>query len=101
MNPAHFPSIFNRGYLMQAKPLTRYDLNDVHKAIDLYDRKIAYCKNFEVFDSEQARATALQKLVTKRESLVKTAAEAASRGITSDPKYLPRSFKQATAAKAA
>lgn len=74
-------------------PDSKSALKDLHKQIDFFDRKIAYCRNYEKFDSEEDRAAALQKLVTKRESLVKTALGMASRGIVCDPKYLPRSFK--------
>jgi len=79
---------------MQGKPTSRYDLNDLHQEIDFFDRKIAYCRNYEKFDSEQERATAVQKLVTKRGTLVKNALEAVNRGIECDPKYIPRSFKE-------
>ncbi len=78
---------------MQAKHFGKYELKDLHQEIDLFDRKIAYCENHEPFDSQQARAAALQKLVSKRESLAKAALAMASRGIECDPKYLPRSFK--------
>lgn len=70
-------------------------LKELHQEIDLFDRKIAYCQNFEKFDSEQERSSAVQKLGTKREALVKIARGMASRGIECDPKYLPRSFKEA------
>lgn len=73
-------------------PDSKYALKDLHQEIDLFDRKIAYCQNYEKFDSEDARAAALKKLVTKRESLVKAALGMASRGVVCDPKYLPRSF---------
>ncbi len=86
---------------MQAKPSSRYDLKDLHQEIDFFDRKIAYCQTHETFDSDQARAAALQKLITKRETLVKTALDAVSRGIECDPKYLPRSFKEAEQVKVA
>lgn len=79
---------------MPAKPVSKYTLKDVHLEIDLFDRKISYCQKYETFASEEARATALHKLVTKRETLVKTAVEAVSRGVECDPKYLPRSLKQ-------
>jgi hypothetical protein len=78
---------------MQSPLASEYQLIDVHKEIDLFDRKIAYCQNYEKFDSEVARASALKKLGTKRASLVKVAEGLASQGITCDPKYLPRSFK--------
>lgn len=77
---------------MQVKPASKYDLKDLHQEIDLFDRKIAYCQSYEKFDTEEARATALQKLINKRETLVKAASDAVSRGIEYDPKYLPRSF---------
>jgi len=79
---------------MPAKPVSKYELKDLHQEIDLFDRKIAYCKAFETFASEEARAAALQKLMTKREGLVKRAVEAVNSGVECDPKYLPRSFKQ-------
>jgi hypothetical protein len=80
---------------MQVKTDSKYALKDLHGEIDLFDRKIAYCETHEAFDSQQARESALQKLVTKRESLVKAALAMASRGIECDTKYLPRSFKAA------
>lgn len=87
---------------MNAEPASRFDLKDLHQEIDFLDRKIAYCQTYEKFDSDHARAVTLQKLVTKREGLVKTALKAVSRGIEFDPKYLPRSFKEsATGEKAA
>ncbi len=80
----------------------KYVLKDLYQAIDLYDRRIAYCQNYEKFDSDQARSSALHKLVTGREAAVKTALAMAGRGVECDPKYLPRSFKeQAAAAKGA
>jgi hypothetical protein len=80
---------------MQVRPDSKYALKDLHEEIDLLDRKIAYCESHEKFDSEQGRESALQKLVTKRETLVKAALAMASRGVACDPKYLPRSFKAA------
>lgn len=74
-------------------PYSRSALKDLHKQIDFFDRKMSYCQNYEKFDSEKARATALLKLVTNREALVKTALGMESRGIVCDPKYLPRSFR--------
>ena len=78
---------------MPAIPDSKYALKDLHVEIDLFDRKIAYCRANEKFDSEERRASALQKLVTKRETLVKAALAMAGRGVQCDSKYLPRSFK--------
>jgi hypothetical protein len=83
---------------MQAPSPNPYYLIDVHKEIDLLDRKIAYCQAFEKFDTEVLRASALKKLGTKRSTLVKVAEDLTSKGITCDPKYLPRSFKAAALA---
>ncbi len=78
-------------------PDSKYALKDLHQEIDFYDRKIAYCQNYETYDSEEARAAALKKLGTKRSTLVKSALSMASRGVVCDPKYLPRSFKEQAA----
>lgn len=74
-------------------PDSKYALKDLHQEIDLFDRKIAYCQSYEEFASDEARAAALRKLTTRRESLVKTAMSMAGRGVECDPRYLPRSFK--------
>ena len=81
---------------MQAKPTTKYEMKDLHQEIDLFDRKISYCQNHEKFKSETERGAALQKLENKRGTLVKTALDAAARGIEFDPKFLPRSFRAPT-----
>ena len=78
---------------MPTRPDNKYELQDLYQEIDLFDRKIAHCQNFEKFATDEERAAARQKLVTKREALVKTALEMASRGVACNPKYLPRSFK--------
>jgi hypothetical protein len=84
---------------MPANPDSKYTLKDLHQEIDFLDRKIAYCHNQQAFDSEAARVSELHKLETRRESLVKTALAMAGRGVECDPRYLPRSFRQAAAAK--
>jgi hypothetical protein len=86
-------------HTMQSKPVNKYALKDVHQEIDLFDRKISYCQSLERFESDDARATALQKLTKRREILVRLALEAARDGVPVDPKFLPRSFKQATTAE--
>ena len=80
---------------MRVRPDSMYALKDLYEEIGLFDRKIFHCKTYEVFDSEEARSTALQKLVTKREPLVKAAVAMAGRGVECDAKYLPRSLQQA------
>ncbi len=82
---------------MQAKPDSKYALQDMYEEIDLFDRKIAHCRTHEKFDLEPERESALGKLMTKREALVKAALAMVSRGVECSPKYLPRSLKQPTA----
>lgn len=94
----HPPEFRNEGTPIQIITDSKYALKDLHEEIDLFDRNIAYCQTYAKFDSEELRAKALHKLVVKRESLVKTALAMASRGVQCDPKYLPRSFKQAAEA---
>jgi hypothetical protein len=78
---------------MPARSDNKYELKDLYQEIDLFDRKIAHCQNFEKFATDGERAAVLQKLVTKRKALAKAALEMAGRGVECDPKYLPRSFK--------
>lgn len=77
---------------MQTYSPTKYHLADLHKEIDLFDRKIAYCRQFEKFDAESERASALSKLQKKRLSLLKIAMSFSDQGIEFDPKSLPRSL---------
>jgi hypothetical protein len=77
---------------MQTYSPNKYHLVDLHKEIDLYDRKIAYCKQFEKFDLESERTSALGKLQRKRLSLLRLAMSFSSQGIEHDPKFLPRSL---------
>jgi hypothetical protein len=77
---------------MQTYSPTKYHLADLHKEIDLFDRKIAYCQQFEKFDGAHERASAVSKLQKKRASLLKTAMSFTAQGIEFDPKSLPRSL---------
>jgi len=71
----------------------KYYLRDLHREIDLYDRKLIHILNHEVFATEDLRLTAARKLTTKRESLAETARTLAAAGIEYDDKELPRSFR--------
>ena len=77
---------------MQTYVPNKYNLMDLHKEIDLYDRKIAYCQQFEIFEFESERAATVKKLERKRQSLVKLAMNYSSLGIEHDPRFLPRSL---------
>lgn len=78
---------------MALHPRNKYHLRDLHREIDLFDRKIAHNETHAVFATEELRASEIKKLKTKRGTLVKVAAELVSEGIGYDPKDLPRSFK--------
>ena len=79
---------------MKRKPDSKFVLNDLHQEIDPLDGKIACCQTLEEFDSQDERESALRKLATKRQSLVKTALAMTGRGIKCSRKNFPRSFKQ-------
>ena len=77
---------------MQANVHSSYALKDLHQAIDLIDRKIVYCREWERFASPDGRETQLRKLSSKRASLVKSALTLTNLGVSCDPQFLPRSF---------
>jgi hypothetical protein len=77
---------------MQANAYSPWALKDLHQAIDLIDRKIAYCAAGETFESQEARAIQLRKLSSKRAALVKSAHALSTLGVRCDPQFLPRSF---------
>ena len=83
---------------MQARPASKYHLKDLYQEISFYDRKIAYCQNFEKFDSDEERSRAVEKLTKKRKTLVRSAAAMASAGVECDPSLLPRSLQNAESA---
>ena len=80
---------------MAVHPRNKYHLRDLHREIDLFDRKIAHSETHAVFATEELRATEIKKLRTKRQTLVKVAAELVSEGIGFEQKDLPRSLKTA------
>ncbi len=82
---------------MALHPRNKYHLRDLHREIDLFDRKIAHSETYAAFATEELRAAEIKKLRTKRGTLVKVAAELVSEGIDFEPKDLPRSFKTAEA----
>ena len=71
----------------------KYFLRDLHREIDLYDRKLVHTLKHEVFATEALRDAATRKLVTKRESLAATARTLAASGIEFNDGELPRSFR--------
>lgn len=71
----------------------KYFLRDLHREIDLYDRKLIHMLKHEVFATDALRDVATRKLATKRESLAATARSLAASGIEFHEHELPRSFR--------
>jgi hypothetical protein len=71
----------------------KYYLRDLHREIDLYDRKLIHLQKHEVFATETLREAAVKKMATKRETLVATAKSLAASGIEYHESELPRSFR--------
>jgi len=75
-----------------APPNDKYLLRDLHREIDLYDRKLAYLNQFAEFASPGDREEAEKQLRTKRARLEKNALELVASGVEYEEKDLPRSF---------
>lgn len=71
----------------------KYYLRDLHREIDLYDRKLIHLQKHEVFATETLRDAAVKKMSAKRETLVATARSLAASGIEYHESELPRSFR--------
>lgn len=71
----------------------KYYLRDLHREIDLYDRKLTHMLKHETFATEALRDAAVRKLTTKRDQLAETARSLAASGVEFDAQELPRSFR--------
>jgi hypothetical protein len=71
----------------------KYFLRDLHREIDLYDRKLIHTNKHETFDSEALRDAAVRKLVLKRDALISTARTLHANGIEYADHELPRSLR--------
>lgn len=71
----------------------KYFLRDLHREIDLFDRKMIHLVKHESFATDALRDAAIRKLSVKRESLVATARTLAASGIEFAPHELPRSLR--------
>ena len=71
----------------------KYFLRDLHREIDLYDRKLIHMLKHEAFATDALRDAAARKLATKREALAATAKSLAASGIEFQDHELPRSFR--------
>ena len=76
-----------------APPHGKYFLRDLHREIDLYDRKLAYLNNYVEFASSGERKEAEQRLLAKRAPLEVTARKLAASGVEFEAQDLPRSFR--------
>ena len=73
----------------------KYYLRDLHREIDLYDRKLTHMLKHETFGTEALRDAAVRKLTAKRDQLAETARSLAASGVEFDANELPRSFRPA------
>jgi hypothetical protein len=71
----------------------KYFLRDLHREIDLYDRKLIHLTRHETFDTETLREAAVRKLAVKRDALVTTARTLHANGIQFADHELPRSLR--------
>ena len=71
----------------------KYFLRDIHREIDLYDRKMIHLVKHETFATDALRDAAMRKLSLKREGLVTTAKSLAASGIEFADHELPRSLR--------
>jgi len=75
----------------------RYQLKSIHEEIGLCDRKLAHMEKFETYASDEARASAIAKMTTKRAKLAKTAQNLTDAGVEYLPSEVPRSLRPAEA----
>ena len=71
----------------------KYFLRDLHREIDLYDRKLVHLTKHEAFDTDALRDAAQRKLVLKRDALITTARTLHASGIEYADHELPRSLR--------
>ena len=71
----------------------KYFLRDLHREIDLYDRKLIHMLKHEIFATESLRDAATRKLATKREALAAVAKTLVASGVEFHECDLPRSFR--------
>lgn len=71
----------------------KYFLRDLHREIDLYDRKLIHLTRHESFDTEALREAAVRKLTAKRDALISTARTLHANGIEFADHELPRSLR--------
>ncbi len=79
--------------MMRAVVQDKYFLRDLHREIDLYDRKLVHLAKHEAFDSDSLRETAVRKMTTKRDALVVTARALHASGVEFANHELPRSLR--------
>ncbi|GAA3750844.1 hypothetical protein [Terriglobus aquaticus] len=71
----------------------KYFLRDLHREIDLYDRKLVHLNKHEAFDTQALRDAAIRKLVTKRDALISTARTLHANGVEYADHELPRCLR--------
>lgn len=71
----------------------KYTLRDIHREIDLLDRKLLHLVKHEVFETEELRDAAVRKAANKRELLTGQAKSLIAIGIEYLPSDVPRSLR--------
>lgn len=78
---------------MRAVAQDKYALRDLHREIDLLDRKLAHLQKHETFDSAEERTAAVRKLNVRRDQHVVLAQSLIDLGIEYHPSEVPLSIR--------
>lgn len=78
---------------MRAIVQDKYALRDLHREINLLDRKLSHIQKYEAFDSEEERAAAVRKISIRREQHVVLAQSLIDLGIEYHPSEVPISVR--------
>lgn len=78
---------------MRSVAQDKYALRDLHREIDLLDRKLAHVQKYEAFDSEEERNAAVRKITIRRDQHVVLAQSLIGLGIEYHPSEVPVSLR--------
>lgn len=78
---------------MRAIVQDKYALRDLHREINLLDRKLSHTVKYEVFESEEERAAAVRKISIRREQHVVLAQSLIDLGIEYQLQEVPASLR--------
>jgi hypothetical protein len=78
---------------MRALVQDKYALRDLHREIDLLDRKLNHTMKHQSFETEEERAAAVRKLTVRRDQHVVLAQSLIDLGIEYHPSEVPPSLR--------